>query len=214
MIDGFKECECGWRQYHNGIRWRVRESGVIEVEGEGILRTEGNPRTAETNWLDYRANWLAAQEEFSVPVHIALSVMLVEAWPPFHGFHRNPQQDREEPGYTSDEATSHKVSSGIMHTLLSTAQSEHRKRGLFERPPTREDLYFPDRSIRAGVAYLATLAERYGMEPMLLQVGYNAGGVKHNPSDPFGFYVFDSARHRKYIRANNDFLIGVMGAEP
>lgn len=204
----------GFRRYRDSLGWRPREDDSIEVEGMGVPRTSGRPMTVTANWLDYRGDLLYAAERFGLPPLHLLGVLLVEAWPPVRGFHRDPRNVREEPGYASDEATPKKISSGLMHTLLSTAAEMCEEYGLFggERQ-TRQDLWTPHRSIVIGAAYCRWIVDHLcggEYDPMLVQAAYNRGKVRYSERDArgdnnaFRLAVFDADRHMRFIRFVND----------
>ena len=68
-----------WRQYRNGKRWRVLETGEIEVEGEGVIRTPGEPKTMR-NILELQGDAIAdICARYSVPVSWVLGMIPIEA---------------------------------------------------------------------------------------------------------------------------------------
>jgi hypothetical protein len=81
---------------------------------------------------------------------------------------------RTEPGYVSDEATPHRLSVGLMQTLISTAREV-----LPGRPIDRAWLLVPANSIEAGTAYIARQRQVTQLDPPLVAAAYNAGGVYH-----------------------------------
>src|SRR4029078_6793694 len=68
---------------------------------------------------------------------------------------------REEPGYTSDEATPNRVSIGLTQTLLSTA------REAMQMSFDRNWLLDPANAIEAGTAYIGQQSRLTSLEPPL-----------------------------------------------
>src|SRR5207253_652812 len=80
---------------------------------------------------------------------------------------------RLEPGYVSDEQTPHKVSPGLMQTLISTA------RETMQMSFDRSWLLQPGNSILAGSSYIARQASLTGFDPPLVAAAYNAGKLAY-----------------------------------
>jgi len=87
----------------------------------------------------------------------------------------DPRCIRLEPGFISDEKTPHKVSPGLMQTLISTA------RGALNNPKmNRAFLFNPANSILAGTAVMAGDFPKTRYDPPLVAAKYNAGSVLVN----------------------------------
>lgn len=67
---------------------------------------------------------------------------------------------RREPGYVSDRETPHRVSYGLMQTLISTARA-----AIGDSSIDRDYLLDPDGSIRAGTAYIAQQSKKTQFDP-------------------------------------------------
>jgi peptidoglycan hydrolase-like protein with peptidoglycan-binding domain len=176
------------RRYGGSITWRLTARGV-ETEGKGIETTSGKPETVRRVCNDYRDAIETAARKTGVPVELIIATMCTESHSGSeHGV--NPRAERKEPGYVSDEATPHRVSYGLMQTLIATARQamSQLKTGSIVSAATidREWLFKPANSIVAGAAYIALQAIRTQFDPPVVACAYNAGSVIHN----------DSARNR------------------
>ncbi len=175
-----------------GVRWRLCSRG-IEIEGEGVPRTTGSPTTAKNAWERYHVEINAIARDFGVPVEIIMATICAESG----GGPEESKLVREERshGYTSDADTPHKVSVGLMHTLLSTARERLVQGGLVDdaNEIDRQWLLDPYNGIQAGTAVIAYHAEhaakrraegedpvRVGtkLDPPLVAIAYNAGSFR------------------------------------
>lgn len=183
-----------------GVKWRLSDGGV-EVEGEGIARTRGEPRTAERAWSDHAEAINLAAVKYGVPVELIVATMCTESGVDATSF-------RKEPGYTSDAATPHRVSYGMMHTLLSTAQAMAAANGI-PGPVTKDWLFTPANSIAVGTAYIAAQKAKTGLDPILVAAAYNSGGVTTSTSNRWRLVQFFSAQTPphcdRYLQFLNDF---------
>lgn len=71
--------DLAWRQYNGGRRWRTLPSGQIEVEGQGLADTGGQPLTARAFLLEYGAQAHEAARRFSIPVPWIVGMASIEA---------------------------------------------------------------------------------------------------------------------------------------
>lgn len=218
----------GWKQYHNSKRWRILSNGAIEVEGEGVIRTRGEPMTARTFKREHGEAAAEAAARFSVPTSWIFGMACIEATRLKNGYSLDPRCFREEPGFVSDEKTPHRVSPGMMQTLISTAQAMNKKFGL-KLDTTREGLFNARTSIMLGTAYMRDRADYYkgGVDtgrvlaslPKSEQIfdpfdfvycvaAYNAGKVyKILSADyPFKMRTFSATRTERAIRFANDWI--------
>lgn len=156
-------------------RWRLVRGGV-QVEGEPSPRRNANPRAAATAWARHRAALEAAARRTGAPVDLLLATALVESG-------GRAEAVREEPGFVSDAATPHRVSPGLMQTLISTARE-----ALADPTLDRARLLDPATSALAGAAYIQRQATRgrlpTGYDPPLVAIAYNAGSLRPASSDP------------------------------
>ena len=90
---------------------------------------------------------------------------------------------REEPGFTSDAATPHRVSPGLMQTLISSARE-----ALGDAKLDRAALLDPAISAMAGAASIARQSRVTGFDPPLVAIAYNAGSLRpgRDALDPWG----------------------------
>lgn len=188
------------REWHarfpGGSRWRLTPFGV-EVEGLGHPRTPGKPATMAGFVSRFRDHLFAASEQFGMPVELILATMGAEGG-------RLMVPVRHEPGYAvhlvpglpdgatvnylnrfwrdipvesfaeADEATPHRVSIGVMHTLISTARDS------VGRNVDRRWLLDVGNSILAGSAYIAKQKVITFWDPPVVGAAYNSGGVYQN----------------------------------
>lgn len=161
-------------------RWRLTAAGVV-VEGEaGPRRSPGQPRTAAGTWALHRAALEAAAQRQGVPVELLLATACTESG-------GRADAVREEPGFVSDGETPHRVSPGLMQTLISTARE-----ALGDPSLDRRRLLDPRVSAMAAAAYLRRQATGgrlpTGYDPPLVAIAYNAGSLRPNrdATDPWG----------------------------
>jgi soluble lytic murein transglycosylase-like protein len=155
-----------WHRYFaDSVRWKLSDLGV-EVEGSGCERTNGAPRTATRIWEQYSSDINRAVRSYRMPCELVVATICTES-------RGNANAVREEPGYVDDESTPHKISPGLMQTLISTA------REALGASVDREYLLDPANSIRAGMAYIAKQARKTQLDPVLVAAAYNSGGLHH-----------------------------------
>ena len=146
-------------------RWRVTPRG-IEVNAR-LERTKGQPISVTNVWKAFHDPINAAATRFGVPVPLIIATICTESQPI-----GDPRSIRLEPGFISDEKTPHKVSPGLMQTLISTA------RGALNNPKIdRAFLFNPANSIMAGTAVMAHDFPQTGYDPPLVAAKYNAGSI-------------------------------------
>jgi hypothetical protein len=170
--------------FSGGLRWRLTPEG-IEVEGRSFVPPGAAPGTmlAVRRAFDWFGPHIrAAAIETGVPIELLVATACTEslgdtrraATPAAAAAAR-----REEPGFVSDEATPHRVSIGLMQTLISTA------RQVLPLPAedpamtriTAATLLDPAQSILAGASYIAAQAGVTRLDPPVVACAYNAGGV-------------------------------------
>jgi peptidoglycan hydrolase-like protein with peptidoglycan-binding domain len=166
-------------------RWRLGAAGV-EVEGEAGPRRSASgvrpaaPRIAAAAWALHRAALEAAARRFAVPVELLLATACTESA-------GRADAVREEPGFLDDRRTPHRVSPGLMQTLISTARE-----ALGDASLDRAKLLDPAVSAMAGAAYIRRQAQAgrlpTGYDPPLVAIAYNAGSLRPNrdATDPWG----------------------------
>ncbi len=151
------------QQAPGGQTWRLAPGGVIVGDDAKPRRTGGEPQTLMRIWAEFRAPIEKCAAAYGVPLELILATIATES-----GGRANAV--REEPGFTSDEATPHRVSPGLMQTLISTARAT-----LNDPSIDRAKLLDPETSIRAGTAYIRQQARITNFDPPLVACAYNAG---------------------------------------
>jgi peptidoglycan hydrolase-like protein with peptidoglycan-binding domain len=167
-------------------RWSLTPGGV-EIEGMGLVRSAGAPDTARRVWTQFRAALEKNAAAYGVPLELIVACICTES-------RGNPNACREEPGFVSDDETPHRVSPGLMQTLISTAREA-------TRDPTldRSALFNPETAIRAGTAYMKQQAMRRNgtnFDPPLVGIAYNAGSLRESSANPWG--LVQTARPPEY----------------
>ena len=174
-IRSFSEIDISVRSLmepHNpfgGVEWQLMRDGVI-VNGR-LDRSPGTLVTVPRVWNEFGALIVQSAAKHRVPVELILATMCTES-------SGRPRAEREEPGWQSDELTPHRVSAGLMQTLISTAREATKNNQL-----TRASLFQPDVSIDAGTAYMAKQRVPTRLDPPLVACAYNAGNLFLNRGD-------------------------------
>ncbi|WP_305799099.1 peptidoglycan-binding protein [Roseococcus sp. SDR] len=152
-------------------RWRLTPQGLA-IEGQAL---PGNtpPRIAAACWARHQTPLEAAARRFAVPVELLLATACTESG-------GRAEAVREEPGFTSDAATPHRVSPGLMQTLISSARE-----ALGDPRLDRAALLDAATSAAAGAAFIARQARVTGFDPPLVAIAYNAGSLRP-ASNPWG----------------------------
>ena len=151
------------------VAWRLAPDG-LRIEDAAPEVTEGRPLTVRRVWDAFGASISRWCDAFDVPVELILATICTET-------RGNPEALRIEPGYVSDDATPHRVSPGIMQTLISTARE-----ALDDQRIDRDWLLDADNSIQAGTAYISLQRRKTDLDPPKVACAYNAGSVIRNDS--------------------------------
>ncbi|KAA0221859.1 hypothetical protein EDS67_27715 [candidate division KSB1 bacterium] len=158
-------------RYRDSVSWRLSKSGVIIEPSMKPERFSVDPHPVVRRvWQTYRIpieNWAAT---LGVPVELIIATICTET-------RGQAEALRLEPGYISDEQTPHRVSPGLMQTLISTARM-----ALNDNSIDRAWLLQPANSIRAGTAYIAQQAAMTRFDPPKVACAYNAGAIIYNGS--------------------------------
>lgn len=208
-------------RYGSGTEeWRVGDDCYIEVKGRGKIRTSGDPVTMYTMLHDYGGAIRQACKMFPlVSPQVIMAMIAIEATRQKEDrTHYDPQCIRFEPGYVSDTKTPHRVSTGLMQTLHSTANWVNKKYKLFKtisgtlEKIVRGDLYIPFKSILLGTGYihhqiLKKEIDEAGFpddDPVLICSAFNAGSVR--PADnAWGLLTYGgNSRMEKFVKFYND----------
>ncbi|MBL8266840.1 peptidoglycan-binding protein [Steroidobacter sp.] len=165
------------RRYQDGRSWLVNAAGVV-IDGEAKVRdsTAGDLQLVRRVRGDFTQALVTSIGPgpgcTPVPVELIIATICTES-------SGNTKALRKEPGcdLIDPERTPHRVSAGLMQTLLSTAREAR------DQPQLRlNDLYVPKESIAAGAAYIWRQARTTRFDPPLVAAAYNAGGIYYNNS--------------------------------
>lgn len=192
-------------------------SGVVNTSTSRlsvVLRTKGKPLTMQTLQTEHGATIAAAAERFEIPEAWIAGMIAIEARRIPKTFHFDPisLRDEDDLRMVDYKTRPHRVSAGLMQTLLSTARSMAKKHDLqttFAGAETELDLghlCVPDISITLGTAYMRHQADRYGLDPILIVAAYNAGGVYDDDSNPWNLRTYGLGRIPKFAAYVNDWL--------
>jgi hypothetical protein len=155
--------------FRDGVRWRLSADGLVVGEEEIPRGSGGSPRTVRRIWETFGAVIRASASRFGVPIELVLATIATES-------RGNPAAERAEPGFVSYGETPHRVSIGLMQTLISTARE-----ALADPRIDATALRDPATAIAAGTAYIARQKRLTNFDPPLVACAYNAGGIYHQP---------------------------------
>ncbi len=153
-------------QFENSVKWSLTENG-LKVNGE-ILGTRGALVTVPRVWNQYGESVRYWAEHYTIPVELLIATICTES-------RGKADAVRTEPGWLSDQETPHRVSAGLMQTLLSTA-----RQALGDSSIDRNWLIDPANSVRAGAAYIHQQRLITRLDPPKVASAYNAGGLYVN----------------------------------
>ncbi len=182
--------------FRDGVTWHLSSEGIC-IAGKKPEHTGGKPVTVRRVWTQFGDSVTEWASTIGVPAELIIATICTETG-------GDPTAVREEPGYISDEKTPHRVSPGLMQTLISTAQD-----ALGDDSIDRKWLLIPDNAIRAGTAYIAKQWRVSHFDPPKVACAYNAGGVYYNDGIKNRWkmrqYPINSAEHAdRYIKWFND----------
>jgi hypothetical protein len=160
------------RRFGGSIAWHLTEAG-ISIEGAAPEGTRGLPQTVRRVRDEFATSIERWSAGFGVPAELIIATICTESG-------GDPASERQEPGFLSHEETPHRVSIGLMQTLISTARETLGIPGI-----NRSWLLEPDNAIRAGTAYIARQSRHTSFDPPVVACAYNAGGVyvNHGPAN-------------------------------
>ncbi len=156
-------------RFENSVTWHLAVDG-IRVEGGPPEVTPGAPTTVKRVWTDFGDDVHQWARHYMVPVELIVATICTESG-------GNPSAIRREPGFISEEQTPHRVSTGLMQTLISTGRS-----ALNDPSVDSAWLLQPGHSIQAGTAYIAQQWNVTRFDPPKVACAYNAGGIYKNDS--------------------------------
>lgn len=191
--------------FKDSIQWALGENGIA-IEGKAPQGTSGEPRTVARLWRDLRLPLTQWSTTLGVPLELIIATICTES-----GGDLNIEA-RKEPGYISDEQTPHRISPGIMQTLISTARA-----AVGSAEVDRSWLEQPANSIQAGTSYIASQWKVTHFDPPKVACAYNAGGIYYNASAGNRWkmrqYPIGTAEHAdRFVKWFND-CFKVLGKE-
>lgn len=161
---------CAPHQRFNGsVRWQLTDRG-ISIEGADPTGTAGQPQTVRRVRDRFGPSIERWSADSGVPAELVIATICTESG-------GDPADERKEPGFISYEQTPHRVSIGLMQTLISTARDSLRMPEI-----DHTWLLEADNSIRAGTSYIARQKADTRFDPPVVACAYNAGSVIENPS--------------------------------
>ena len=192
-------------RFRDSVGWQLTDAG-ISIDGAPPLGTPGEPVTVDKVWRGLRNDLTHWSAHYGVPVELIMSTICTES------SGNLTIRAREEPGYVSDDETPHRVSPGIMQTLISTAREAIGKDDI-----DRAWLEIPGNSIQAGTAYIARQWKHTHFNPPKVACAYNAGGVYYNDSSHNRWkmrqYPIGTGEHAdRFVKWFND-VFTVLGQE-
>lgn len=181
----------------SGVGWRLVPEGV-SVEGSGVERTPGPPRTTARVLTSFEAELQHAAAESGVPLLLLVATVATES---------GGRADfvRLDPGFRDEASTPAKCRVGLMQTSLSTA------RELLQMSVGLEALKDPLLSLRAGAMAIATQVNLTRLDPVLVAAAYNAGtlALQTGPKNRWKLrqYPLGTSQHvDRFIRFYNDAI--------
>lgn len=156
-------------RFPGGSNWKLAARG-IEVDGVFAPFSSADHTLVERLLRDYTVAIGAIARIAPVPLELVIATICTES-------SGNLTKPRFEPGCDrrNPEKTPHRVSHGLMQTLLSTA------REALDQPLLKlADLADAETSIRAGMIFMSRQSRRTGYDPPLVAAAYNAGSVIFN----------------------------------
>ncbi len=184
---------------YSSVSWRLAMDG-IRIEDAAPETTGGRPVTVRRVWGAFGDSMASWGEHYGVPVELIVATACTET-------RGNPERVRIEPGFISDQQTPHRVSPGLMQTLISTARDA--LDGEVAETIDRAWLLVADNSVRAGTAYMAQQRAKTSFDPPKVACAYNAGSVIRNngPNNRWKMrqYPIGTSEHAdRFVRWFND----------
>lgn len=229
MDNGYTHMNIDWNRHDGGWGWDVLDDGRIrlehgldaagdfayycELDAQECLRTRGKPLTMGLLHAQHGPAIKATSVRFNVPVTWIAGLIAIEA-------KRFPDRScdvislRDEDGwdFQNYQERPHRVSAGLMQTLLSTARQMARDHDIgiqIDGEPYElglGDLCRPELSISLGAAYIRHHMDRGVTDPIKLIAAYNAGGVYTSSRHPWRLRVFGATRIPKFVAFHNDMV--------
>lgn len=226
-----------WHRHKGAAGWRILDDGRIVLEqgkqhvslgarhlyyldSDGAIRTRGAPATARTLLDEYGDRIEEAACAWQLPTSWVAAMVTIEAgrvpgtlsFDPISLADEDVRQGPQETPFHDYRARPHRVSAGLMQTLLSTAQQMLSTYGAPFTPSGPRgaldlcDLTIPERSLWLGAAYMRHQADKFGDDPLLLVGSYNAGKLAETDKNPWNLRTFGRDRVAKFAAYHNDIL--------
>ena len=212
---------CEWQQFNGGRRWRFLDDGSIEVEGQGIPRTRGEPVTMRSIYraMGHTIAWACERAGVFhlLPTAYALIGSEVGSYKVRQMLRpgetrRTPyvQTDRERWEKKTRARPDGQYSMGPWQFLESTASWMNEKYDLWPELEviTTAELQQPEMSALLAAHYLLHLTDAEdSSDPVLLQAAWNAGSARPmdvTPERPWGLRTFGQDRTGHFIQWYND----------
>lgn len=192
----------GWspRRFHSTMTgelvWRQTDEG-IEVQGDGVRRTAGEPITLRRIVASYGPELVDTSKMSGVPQQMLAAIVAAES----KGY---PDAEREEPGLND-------ISIGLTQTLTATARDVAKRApsafglqllAMTKPVPEGGDvdtwralLSQPHYAIRLAAVYVALAddAQDLQLDPVLCYAAYNAGSARVSHTTPWGIHYYRKA---------------------
>ena len=190
----------------------------IRLDDDGAVRTKGEPKTAQLLLEEYGGYIELAATYSGIPAAWIGAMITIEAnrIPGLLAYDPISLRDEDGQNFRNYRSRKHRVSAGLMQTLLSTAEFVQLDSVVFEMMAfdwtgARDeldlcDLCIPRTSIALGAAYMLRQVDEYGRDPVLLVGAYNAGGVYVTSKNPWRIRTYGYDRIPKFAAYHNDIL--------
>jgi hypothetical protein len=186
-----------FHKFANSIEWKLTKEGLF-IKGSGIERTKGRPLTIMKIWTNFSKFINEFADKYAVPAELIIATIATESGGKVNAI-------RKERNYISDEATPHRISVGLMQTLISTASD------VMGFEVDRAWLLVPENSIHAGTKVIKNQERITLFDPPKVAAAYNAGSIYYDASKKNRWkmrqFPLGTSKHvDKFIRFFNDFI--------
>lgn len=156
-------------RFAGSVTWELTPTGV----SVGGAAPEMAGRATVADALDAFGDvFRRVAVEEDVPLELLIATACTESLGGARSAEAARTATRLEPGFISVETTPHKVSVGLMQTLVSTAREVMKDRTI-----SAERLQDPLLSVRAGTGYIRRQGGLTRFDPPCVACAYNSGGI-------------------------------------
>ena len=199
--------------FPRGQRYFLTQHGIlVDSDPPTMPRTAGAPLSVRLLWEDFGPALQRASLHCGVGLDTLVALAAKEAVSLPGGCHRDAACARREPGFTSEARTPHRLSSGLLQTLISTARSVAPWAGFTAAEITAARLHDPAVSAACGAAYVRRQWLQHRGDPVLIQAAYNAGGVYVSDKNVWRLRTYGEQRTEGFIAYFNDFHAWLLDA--